>query len=82
MFAHISPESTEQKLPRVPNPALVTEGLNTYLFVETSPGVLQRRRVKLAFRGVDASYVAEGVVPGERVVTTGAILLNAELAGN
>lgn len=82
MFARISPESTEQKLPRVPNPALVTEGLNTYLFVETAPGVLQRRLVKLAFRGVDASYVAEGVTPGERVVTTGAILLNAELAGN
>lgn len=82
MFARISPESTEQKLPRVPNPALVTEGLNTHLFVETAPGVLERRRVKLAFRGVDVSYVAEGVSPGDRVVTAGAILLNAELAGN
>lgn len=82
MFARISPESSQQKLPRVPNHALVTEGLSTYLFVETAPGVLERRRVTLAFRGVDTSYVAEGLAAGERLVTTGAILLNAELAGN
>jgi hypothetical protein len=35
--------------------------------------------VSLALRGRDDSYVTEGLAPGERVVTTGAVLLNSEL---
>jgi cobalt-zinc-cadmium efflux system membrane fusion protein len=43
---------------------------------------MEKRRVVLAFRSQDASYVKEGLAVGERVVTVGALLLNAELAGN
>ncbi|HET7774897.1 MAG TPA: efflux RND transporter periplasmic adaptor subunit, partial [Azospira sp.] len=82
MFARIVPENPDRLLPRVPNAALVTDGLHTYLFVETEPGVLARREVTLAFRGHETSYVESGLKPGERVVTAGALLLNAELAGN
>lgn len=82
MYARITPSAEGAPLPRVPNPALVTEGLHTYLFVETEPGVMEKRRVVLAFRGQEASYVKEGLAAGERVVTVGALLLNAELAGN
>lgn len=82
MYARVTPSSEGAPLPRVPNPALVTDGLHTYLFVETEPGVMEKRRVVLAFRGQEASYVKEGLAAGERVVTTGALLLNAELAGN
>jgi cobalt-zinc-cadmium efflux system membrane fusion protein len=82
MYARVTPSAEGVPLPRVPNPALVTEGLHTYLFVETEPGVLERRLVVLAFRGQEASYVKEGLAAGERVVTAGALLLNAELAGN
>lgn len=82
MYARVTPATEGAPLPRVPNPALVTEGLHTYLFVETEPGVLEKRRVVLAFRGQAASYVKEGLAAGERVVTAGALLLNAELAGN
>ena len=82
MYARITPSAEGAPLPRVPNPALVTEGLHTYLFVETGPGVLEKRRVVLAFRGQEASYVKEGLAVAERVVTAGALLLNAELAGN
>lgn len=82
MYARITPSAEGAPLPRVPNPALVTEGLHTYLFIETEPGVLEKRRVVLAFRGQEASYVKEGLAAGERVVTAGALLLNAELAGN
>lgn len=82
MFARIIPESPDLRLPRIPNTALVTEGLHTYLFVENAPGSIERRRIKLAFRGHEHSYVAEGLKPDERVVTAGALLLNAELAGN
>lgn len=67
------------KAPRVPNTALVSEGLKTFVFVERGPGDFVRRPVTLQFRDRDYSYVAEGVAAGERVVSAGALLLNAEL---
>jgi len=65
---------------RVPNGALVTEGLQHYVFVERSPGVLERRRVQLAQQDREYSYVAEGLARNERVVSSGALLLQSELA--
>jgi len=64
---------------RLPNTALVTEGLYSYVFVEQSPGVFVRRRVSLAVQDRDFSYVESGVAPGERVVVAGSVLLNSEL---
>lgn len=81
MFARITPESEGEKLPRVPNTALVTEGLHVYVFVEKAPGLIEKREVRLSFRGHAASFVGSGLRAGERVVTTGALLLNAELGG-
>jgi cobalt-zinc-cadmium efflux system membrane fusion protein len=82
MYARIMPVAEGQRLPRLPNSALVTEGLYTYIFVETRPGTLEKRRVEMAFRGTEDSYVKTGLKEGERVVTAGALLLNSELAGN
>jgi cobalt-zinc-cadmium efflux system membrane fusion protein len=82
MYARVVPLAEGPELPQVPNSALVTEGLHTFLFVETQQGVLEKRPVVLAFRGHDRSFVREGLKPGERVVTSGALLLNAELAGS
>jgi cobalt-zinc-cadmium efflux system membrane fusion protein len=83
MFARATPiADSKSRLPRIPNTALVTQGLYSYLFVEQAPGVLQRRRVALAMQGSDYSYVKEGLSAGERVVTSGALLLNSELGGN
>lgn len=83
MFARVTPIADRaSQLPRIPNSALVTQGLYSYIFVEKSPGVLQRRRVTLAMQGSENSYVKEGLQAGERVVTSGALLLNSELAGN
>ncbi len=82
MYARVNPIVNEStKVPRVPNTALFTQGLYTYLFVEQSPGVFQRRRVSLGLQDADFSYVKEGLKVGERVVTSGAILLNSELSG-
>ncbi len=82
MFARATPVAdAKSRLPRIPNTALVTQGLYSYLFVEKSPGVLQRRRVTLALQGSEYSYVKEGLQAGERVVTSGALLLNSELSG-
>jgi cobalt-zinc-cadmium efflux system membrane fusion protein len=83
MYAHISPiVDASLKLPRVPNTALFTQGLYSYLFVEQSPGVLQRRRVTMGMQDANVTYIKNGLHVGDRVVTSGALLLNSELSGN
>lgn len=82
MFARVTPETEGVRLPRLPNTAIVTEGANDFVFVEKEPGLIEKRQVQLAFRGHEASFVSSGLATGERVVTTGALLLNAEVSGN
>ncbi len=83
MYAQVTPiADMHSSLPRIPNTAIFTQGLYSYVFVEHGVGVLQRRRIQLGLQGHPDSYVKEGLKAGERVVTTGALLLNAELAGN
>lgn len=82
MYARVTPiADVHSSLPRIPNTAIVTQGLYSYVFVEQGVGVLQRRKVTLGLQGHEYSYVKDGVKAGERVATTGALLLNAELAG-
>ncbi|MBK4733430.1 efflux RND transporter periplasmic adaptor subunit [Noviherbaspirillum pedocola] len=66
----------------VPNTALVAEGVNTYVFVETEPGVFRKREVRLGQHGPEQSFIEGGVKPGERIVTEGALLLNAEVGSH
>ena len=81
MFARVIPLTEErQKRARVPNTALVTEGLYTFIFVEKAPGSFERRRVELGLQGRDESYLRSGLSEGEKVVVSGALLLQAELA--
>ena len=80
MFARISPvEDDAPKEIAVLNSALVSIGLHHYVFVEESPGTLKRREVQLGVIGERVAYVKSGLKAGERVVTRGAVLLNAEL---
>ncbi|BCK88282.1 multidrug resistance protein MdtA [Sideroxyarcus emersonii] len=82
MYARVTPVlDSHRTVPRVPNAALFTLGLHNYVFVEQGPGVLQRRRVELGLQSHEYSYVKDGLHAGERVVTTGALLLNSELSG-
>ena len=83
MFARVTPVAdSRHNVPRIPNTALFSQGLHSFVFVEQSPGVLQRRHIELSLQSHEYSYVKEGLHAGERVVTTGALLLNSELAGN
>lgn len=83
MFARVSfLADGERKGIRVANTALVTEGIYVHVFVEKSAGTYEKRRVKLALRGNDHSYVESGLSEGERVVTEGALLLNSEAAAD
>lgn len=67
---------------RVPNGAIVNRGLATYVFVETAASEFHLRRVTLLAMGSDFSYVATGLRSDERVVTSGALLLDGELAAS
>ncbi len=69
-----------QPLPAVPNGAIVTTGLHSYVFVEQEPGMLAKVPVILQGRGRAESHVSQGLQAGARVVTKGAVLLDAELA--
>ncbi|MQA18516.1 efflux RND transporter periplasmic adaptor subunit [Rugamonas rivuli] len=64
---------------KVPNTALVNRGVYTYVFVQSAPQQFQRRQVRMLTRGNDASYIGAGVSGGENIVTTGALLLDAEM---
>jgi len=64
---------------RIPNGALINRGLYAFVFIETTPGAFLRRPVTLQGQGSDFSYVGSGLEGGERIVVTGALLLDAEL---
>lgn len=70
----------DQRAIRVHNAALITEGLYAYVFVEGEPGTFRKRKVDLSVQDREFSYIAAGLAAGERVVTRGALLLNAEMA--
>ena len=81
MYARVTLLADEnQRALRVPNGALITEGLYSHLFVEKSPGVFEKRRVSLLLQDRDYSYIASGLKPSERVVASGALLLNSEFS--
>jgi cobalt-zinc-cadmium efflux system membrane fusion protein len=62
----------------LPNTALFTDGDDTYVFVQRAAGTFEKRRVHVAVGGAQRSFVDAGLRPRERVVTEGALLLNAE----
>jgi cobalt-zinc-cadmium efflux system membrane fusion protein len=82
MYVRVTPINDERvKLARIPNSALLTVGLYSFIFLEKEPGVFEKRQVTLGLQGHTESYVKQGLAGGERVVTVGALLLNSELTG-
>lgn len=66
---------------KVPNAALFEQGSQTYLFRIDAPGRFRRIPVTVGERGDSYSFVTEGLKDGDRIVGEGALLLNAQLAG-
>lgn len=62
----------------VPTRALVTRGTGTVVFVEISPGRFVRRAVTVRDDDGTTATISAGLAAGERVVTTGSLLLAAE----
>lgn len=68
---------------RLPTSALISDGLYTSVFVQTSSGSFARRRVKALRQDAQYAYL-QPVTPdelhgGDAVVVRGALLLNAEI---
>ncbi len=70
------------KIAESPQYCIIHTGTLQFSFCRTVPRVLQRRRVTLGLQDADLVYIKEGLHAGERVVTSGAILLNSELSGS
>lgn len=66
---------------KLPNAALFESGLKSYVFRVEAPGRFHRVPVTVGARGDSYSYVTDGLKPGDKVVGDGALLLNAQLAG-
>ncbi|MFC7289727.1 efflux RND transporter periplasmic adaptor subunit [Herminiimonas glaciei] len=79
MFVRASVQQDSGNGVAVPNSAIVTRGIYSFVFVQIAPGEFQQRKVKLITRGSNISYVGEGLKGGESIVTKGALLLDAEL---
>jgi Cu(I)/Ag(I) efflux system membrane fusion protein len=62
----------------IPSEALVDTGEHQYVFVAKGDGHFEPRLVKVGARSGDDVQVAEGLVEGETVVTTGNFLLDSE----
>lgn len=81
MYARITPlDSSQHRVIRLPNSALITEGLYSYVFIEERPLHFKKRKVTLDVQRREYATVKEGLKPGDRVVVGGAILLNSELS--
>ena len=59
----------------VPSAAIVSDGAESVVFVETEPGTFKRRAVELGRQTKDATEIVSGLKEGEKVVIQGALLL-------
>ena len=83
MYARVSLLTRDGQIAlRLPNSALVTEGLYSFVFVESVPGTFVKRKVGLSVQDREYSYLSSGIAKGERVVVNGALLLQSELSGS
>jgi membrane fusion protein, heavy metal efflux system len=78
MFAEMVVDAPERAVAVVPTSALLARRDEMFLFVEAGNGRFSQRKVKIGAQTGDHIAILDGVRPGERVVTRGAILLDAE----
>jgi Cu(I)/Ag(I) efflux system membrane fusion protein len=82
-LAKLFPQTASDPPPRggvltVPESAVIDTGAVKLVYVEAEPGVYEGRRVVLGPRSADRFPVLDGLSPGEKVVASGAFLVDAE----
>lgn len=78
MFGNVALELPSASGLVIPAEALVDTGEHQYVFVAKAEGHFEPRLVRVGARTGDRVQVAEGLVEGETVVTTGNFLLDSE----
>ena len=82
MFASIRIGKTvKRKAPTVPSNAVLTQGPESFVLREESAGRFRRRAVKSGREIQGYTVIEEGLASNDRVVTSGALLLNNGLGG-
>ncbi|SIO61661.1 membrane fusion protein, Cu(I)/Ag(I) efflux system [Singulisphaera sp. GP187] len=76
-LARLAPPPVQEVL-SIPDSAVIDTGTAQVVYVETTPGVFEGRRVVLGPRSGDRISVLDGLHPGEKVATAGAFLIDAE----
>ena len=77
MFANIRiSDAAKQKLPSIPSTAVLTEGSESFVLVEASPGRFRKQYVKSARDLQGYTVVTRGLRADDRVVTSGVLLLS------
>jgi cobalt-zinc-cadmium efflux system membrane fusion protein len=76
MFAEATFLAPKQAAPVVPTRALILKDETDHVFVEVAPWTFEARPVEVSFQQGDRSVIERGLKPGERVVTSGGVLLN------
>ncbi len=74
IFLHTTPVKNQLV---VPVSSLLEEQGNYYVYVQTAGESFMKRSVKLGFMDGNFTNVVSGLVPGDRVVTVGAIFIKA-----
>ncbi|MGA8530397.1 MAG: efflux RND transporter periplasmic adaptor subunit [Acidobacteriaceae bacterium] len=75
MYANMTLTGSTQNVIEVPATAVIQNGHETFVFVQTAPGKYERRNVTLADTGTETDDVAQGLNDGDTVVSQGAELL-------
>ncbi|MFZ0630160.1 MAG: efflux RND transporter periplasmic adaptor subunit [Acidobacteriaceae bacterium] len=75
MYANMTLTGAAQNVIEVPATAVIQNGHETFVFVETAAGKYERRKITLANSGTATDDVAQGLNDGETVVSQGSELL-------
>jgi len=62
----------------IPESSVIDTGVKKVIYVETSPGIYDARAVTLGARTGSYFPVLDGLTPGQRIVSQGAFLIDAE----
>jgi cobalt-zinc-cadmium efflux system membrane fusion protein len=68
--------------PYVPDSAIERYGDDTFVFLDKGKNHFEKRKVNLGSRIKDGYQIKSGIAYGERIVTSGALTLKAELFKN
>jgi RND family efflux transporter MFP subunit len=78
MFVDVTFRAPGSKMLTVPSEAVLDAGTTQTVFLDRGNGLLEPRHVEIGKRLGDRVEILRGLSPGERIVVSGAFLLNSE----